>query len=235
MEWYSPDFHMTENWFFLAYLVVGLVCFCFKKRPLTLAETLVFTGSLAAALMSQRHIPLFAVVAAPIVGGCLDFERHFMQNEDAARLVPWKKLFHVLILGAAVAAALLCMLNKAADNPKKIQEQFPVKAVDYLEKNALTKKKIYNAYGWGGYLIWKEIPVYIDGRADLYGEAFFSRYMEHYFLKPEKDFLKMLDGDGIEVVLLGSDSAPSRLLSASALWKRGYHDKVADVFVRALR
>ena len=39
---------------------------------------------------------------------------------------------------------------------------------------------MFNAYNWGGYLQWElpEYPVYIDGRADLYGEQILEEWWD---------------------------------------------------------
>ncbi len=40
---------------------------------------------------------------------------------------------------------------------------------------------IYNEYIWGGYLIWRLYPdyrVYIDGRADVYGDSLVNELLQ---------------------------------------------------------
>ena len=36
--------------------------------------------------------------------------------------------------------------------------------------SGLAEQPGYNSYNWGGYLIWRGLPVFVDGRADVYGD-----------------------------------------------------------------
>ena len=76
---------------------------------------------------------------------------------------------------------------------------------------------MFNAYSWGGYLIYRlypDFPVYIDGRADLYGPAFFSQYAGTYLAKPgwEETFAQ----ENIAYVLVESNSDLADALRQSA-------------------
>jgi hypothetical protein len=52
-----------------------------------------------------------------------------------------------------------------------VHKGLPLKAVEWIRENP-PDGRMFNAYNWGGYFQWElpEYPVYIDGRADLYGE-----------------------------------------------------------------
>jgi len=70
--------------------------------------------------------------------------------------------------------------------PKTEAENFPKAAVDWLQTHT-PAGEIFNSYNWGGYLIWRLYPqyrVFIDGRADVYGDAFIFNYMSIYDAKP---------------------------------------------------
>ncbi|MBI3286387.1 MAG: hypothetical protein HYZ65_16280, partial [Burkholderiales bacterium] len=56
----------------------------------------------------------------------------------------------------------------------------PVLAADFL-REAHPAGPMFNEYGWGGYLSWTlypDYPIYVDGRTDLYDEAFLLDYMQ---------------------------------------------------------
>lgn len=53
------------------------------------------------------------------------------------------------------------------------KSSYPVEASKYILKNLDFKKiRLYNEYNYGSYLLFKEIPVFIDSRADLYSPEF---------------------------------------------------------------
>ena len=84
----------------------------------------------------------------------------------------------------------------------------PVDAVDLLKKETQDKKeiKIFNEYGWGGYMVWT-LPnqlVYLDGRSaatwkDTNGESMLKKQLDLY---SGADGLKTIEKEGAEYVLL---------------------------------
>ncbi|MEW6685220.1 MAG: tetratricopeptide repeat protein [Candidatus Edwardsbacteria bacterium] len=53
---------------------------------------------------------------------------------------------------------------------------FPRKAVKFIEENKISGR-IFNAYEFGDYLIWKGVSVFIDGRGDVYRGKLFEDYV----------------------------------------------------------
>jgi hypothetical protein len=107
---------------------------------------------------------------------------------------------------------------------------YPEAALTYIEENGLAERRMYNAYHWGGYLLWRGYPVYIDGRADVYGDAFMDEYVLAYQLRG--DWRKPLERYGVEYVLIESGASLAALLEESDEWQRVYRDDLAVVFVR---
>ena len=66
----------------------------------------------------------------------------------------------------------------------------PAAAVDALK--ARNPKRVLNDLPFGGYLIWRQMPVFIDGRAELYGEEFEMAYYRALQLKDINQFLDIL-------------------------------------------
>ena len=57
-------------------------------------------------------------------------------------------------------------------------------------------KRLYNDYGAGGYLVYKNIPVFIDGRADLYSDYNYKDSLDiMYYKKSFNDQLNKYDFD----------------------------------------
>ena len=50
---------------------------------------------------------------------------------------------------------------------------YPVKAVEWIKENLDTSEiRLYNEYNYGSYILFQDIPVFIDSRADLYTPEF---------------------------------------------------------------
>ncbi|MDQ3880361.1 MAG: hypothetical protein M3295_04740, partial [Chloroflexota bacterium] len=141
-----------------------------------------------------------------------------------------------LNIGLAVAVVLLGMtiaLVRVAPAAQRaaIGREMPVDAVRWIVEER-PDARVFNRYEWGGYLglVRPGDPVFIDGRADVYGDAIIRRYAETILL--ELDPQAELDRHRIDTVLFSPDSSLGRWLDANAEWRRGYTDAVAAVWIR---
>ena len=67
---------------------------------------------------------------------------------------------------------ILQIKNKKNDKFVNVNS-YPVSAVKYIKENIdISSMRLYNEYNYGSYLLYKDIPVFIDSRADLYTPEF---------------------------------------------------------------
>jgi hypothetical protein len=96
----------------------------------------------------------------------------------------------------------------------------------------LRSQPLFNEYSFGGPLILAGIRPYIDGRADMYGDAFFHDYAR-IADGDMRRFQRAADRHAIQWTMLQPGNA--RLiaaLDASPEWKRLHSDKVGVIHVR---
>ncbi|MFK4510152.1 hypothetical protein LPJ38_12070 [Bradyrhizobium daqingense] len=108
--------------------------------------------------------------------------------------------------------------------------QTPVAAVDLLEK--LGAQRIFNAYQFGGYLISRDVPVFVDGRAELYGEKFVMDFFKATEGKKPELLPRLLDEYKIDATLLVAEAPGPQILDQLKGWKRIYADGIAVIHVR---
>ena len=108
--------------------------------------------------------------------------------------------------------------------------QTPVAAVDLLERRKV--QRIFNAYQFGGYLISRDIPVFVDGRAELYGEKFVMDFFEATEGRKPELLPRLLDEYKIDATLLVADAPGPQILDQLKGWKRIYADDIAVIHVR---
>jgi len=236
LEWQSPDFHLNLFWPFAATLVIGLLSLIFSKKRPAWIDIILFAGLAAAGLLSARHIPLFAIVSSPIIA------RYLLSSVEGSRLYPLLsgevtadisgrlKALNWLILIIALIAAGTWAFSKIEKNDETIANYFPVSAVDYIETSDLDTKRGFNSYKWGGYLIWRGTPVFIDGRADVYGDEFLHNYQRTFGLKV--DWQEPLEEFDVDYILMESTHSLLTLLAESPDWKQVYKDPVASIYSR---
>src|SRR5258705_1435690 len=243
-EWRSPN---VQDPTFLALLILIVLTFCVlalsNKRPRP-GEMLILLATFVATMRSARNVPFFALVATPLLAGHLWswYSAHKSiksqgSSDDPAvgqkvgGLVVARKVFLLGLL--PVIVAILIARQVVAKQPQVEAKNFPVAAVEFI-KSQNVPQPIYNEYHWGGYLIWKLYPqyrVYIDGRADVYGDAL----MEEFFTihDGERSWRKPLDNYGIRTVLVEPDTAIASLLREDPGWQKVFEDQQAVIFIRS--
>jgi hypothetical protein len=237
-EWASPDFHQAMFLPFALFLLLLLAALALSPRRARLSETfLVFVTSFAA-LRSARHIPIFALIVTPIFAQQV-WELVRARGWEARLISPQSSTS-----GTAVAFALLLLLAPAvldvalvshfvANQAAYEAKNYPRAAVNFID-SAKVPGPIYNRYGWGGYLIRRlhgQYSVYIDGRADVYGDKFMYEAFNTY--DGGTGWFEPLDRLSIRTVLISPDVPLASLLRNDEHWQKVYEDNQAVIFTRS--
>jgi hypothetical protein len=237
-EWYSPNFHASGYWPFGLMLAVGSLSMVFSKRRPTWTDLLLFFGTGAAGLISSRHIQLFAVVTIPVISrhALTLFSKsrfYFLISGDQPAPAPTRRLviLHWLALGILGLVGVFDIARTVQTNDAAMQATFPAAAVDWIEAQGWRERRMFNNYNWGGYLVWRGLPVFIDGRAEVYGDAFILRYLDTIFVRP--NWREMLNDFDVEFALIGRESPLSTVMLESGEWREVYQDDMAVILTRA--
>lgn len=107
----------------------------------------------------------------------------------------------------------------------------PARALAAAQRMGLPGKPVFNSYGFGGYLIFRGVPVFIDGRAELYGNAFLTRYLKAQ--QDRRTLAALLARYHVAWALVSRQDGASLMLDALPGWRRAYRDRHAIIAVRA--
>lgn len=233
-EWRSPDFEQPQA---LAVWLMGLLVLALSGRlKLPWIRGAVLLGLLYMSLQHQRNISLLGLISPFILAGPLAAQSAVAGPDDnvldrtfraLARPASWST---VLIVGIGSIAMAATILRGADLEPARFA---PVRAVDALLESG-SHGPVLNDYNFGGYLIFRGIPVYVDGRGDMYGGKFVSDTFDIVNLV-RPGFEELLEKQHIQSTLLSVDTAAVRLLDRLPGWTRLYSDDVAVVHVRNAR
>jgi hypothetical protein len=239
-EWHSPDFHSPSFWPFGLMLALGLSNFVWGQQRPTWTDALLLFGTGVAGLISARHIQIFGVVSIPIVARYL--LPRFANTRYCALLEgtqpppqPTRALVvaHWLILVILGGIALVGIGRIVQKNDAYLTADFPVAAVDFIREQGLAEQRVFNNYDWGGFLVWRGVPVFVDGRADVYGDEFLRLYLQTLLIQP--GWQQPLDTYAVDYVLIGQATPLGVLLTESEQWREIYQDDLAQIFVREAR
>jgi len=237
MEYRSPDFHESLPFKYLLLLTIAILALSRAKVNLIeLSLVLVFTYM---ALYSVRHIPLFAIIIAPILARHMD---SILEQRDGQLSQGLKNMaYNLAFVDGQLRGhfwpmvALLLIGILAATGVIKFdfdQATMPVAAVQFLKREKIAGQ-MYNPEQFGDYVIYAEWPAYkvfIDGRIDMYGADRMKEYMN--VAMPQPGWEKVLRKYDINFVFDRANSPISQLLVQRDDWRLVYADSVANIFVR---
>jgi len=187
---------------------------------------LLLIGLLHLSLQHSRH-----QMIAGIVGALALAEPFAAATARAAAAVGPRRLPRPAWTGGVLAVAVLLVLFRLAVPVGRVDDRMsPIAALDHVPA-ALTATPVFNDYGFGGYLIFKGVRPFIDGRADLYGDEFLTAYGAASS-GAAAPFEKLADQYGVRWTILTKDSAAVAMLDQLSGWRRLYADGVAVVHVR---
>jgi hypothetical protein len=235
VEWASPDFHTIPGQALMLCILVLVGGLLSSRRPADLTYLLWGAASLTLALTSQRHVPIFAVAGAPLVGHAASVllaaigarpRRPRLPGLAAARLNG-----AILALLVVLGGAFMTLNLTTASIDRVVQAIEPVQATDWLLTHR-PARELFNFYSFGGWLVWKadpEYPVFIDGRTEVYGDAIFDDYLRTEFLSDQ--WQEPLDRYHVKTIMISSGDRLTLLLPSHG-WRLAYSDSVARVYVR---
>jgi hypothetical protein len=198
-----------------------------------------------AALDAVRHIPIFVLLAMPVIAAALPAASASptiaQRNPASSRFRP---LFNGAVLMLMAVFALVKWVSLARGQGASEVKEFPEKAVAFLRASD-QPQKIFVYYDWGGYAIWKLYPeyrVFVDGRADLYGPDLRSEDLRSEDLLRQFEtavqlrtgWRDVLDRWKVEAALLPPSCALAQALLLDPDWHAAFRDSKAIILVRTL-
>src|SRR5256886_2926230 len=144
--------------------MVFLVIAGFALRRPTLYQFLLTAAALFLALQSVRNVALFVAAATPVMITTYgEWWKEFAAARKWSYDLPPRKLFAVITAVVLIFIALITTLRVAnnvspAHQQSMDAESYPVAAADWLAAHPDVGTRMYNQYGWGGYLAKRFYP-----------------------------------------------------------------------------
>jgi hypothetical protein len=235
-EWHSPTFHSLGE--LGLELLLLLVVFAMAFRRPRLWDALVTVVGIYAALSAVRNAPLAAAALTPMVAWSLAgaWERGRWRDpiaewihRRASDLLILVSAGALIVSVGAVGIATYTLSSQTAST----DANFPVGAANWLAAHPNVGTRMFNAYDWGGYIIYRFFParpVFIYGEATELGNQLLQEVSDVENAEP--DWQAILNEHGINYVVERTDSALSMALSVDTQWQEVYDDGFAAIFVK---
>jgi len=230
-EWQASDFSSFTPF---EGALLGLIAFGFYRGlVISPPRILLVLGLIWMALTHVRNIEIFAFLVPLVLAKPLGSLSPSISVDTDAQRGDVLLTRHV----TALAAVTIVIAAWASTSIYLTRHRFtfttthtPVAAVDLLKQQKA--QRVFNAYEFGGYLISRDIPVFIDGRAELYGESFEMDFYRATHVPRIDNLEHLLETYRIDTTLLVAKAAVAQVMDHLKGWKRLYADDIAVVHVR---
>ena len=191
------------------------------------------------------HAGLFGIAAAPAIAAGIativhagrlriGFNRHAREGGVSATQTRKRVNLVLLAFVALLGASLVWARVGPSNTEAAMQSEYPVAALPALDKLAAALPGglcLFNDYSWGGWLemVRPEIPVFIDGRSEVYGDAQVARYATISGGGPRS--ADALAATGAITALIQRSSELAAALEATTDWTPLYIDDHAVLLV----
>lgn len=242
-EWQSPNFHLLGFKLYLILIIMFFSGLIYSRKKPDLTELFIPIFFISAGLVSARHLPLTCFVLSGFFSAFyrhvdLPFKLPKVPRFDQSQARGINSQINPTVAGVINLGLLLTVLLLAAsgsvyrDKENQVAETVPVGAVNYVIENKISGN-MFNDYNVGGYLIYKLASmqkVFIDGRADLYGDKFVTEYLQIY--AGQEGWKQKFDKFSIDYVICDKNAALRQLLLADGSFKEAYVDSFHSVLLR---
>jgi hypothetical protein len=234
-EYKSVDFHQAYGKLFFVALFAGPALWMTGRVRVSWLGAGLFLFFAAAALHSVRNIPLFTVATLPWLTVWME---DVIRAGDAkgprvlGRMRELGATDRLLRPGLSTLAGLGLLwyaLGPASQTYRFDPGVFPVEAVAEFDRIDTTGR-LFNQMKYGGYLLYArpDVPVFIDGQTDFYGEKLSRDYLTA--LEAGSGWREVLEGYEIDWTLTGRREPLNQLLALDPAWELTYEDSVAIVY-----
>ena len=234
-EWRPMDAYndFAHEWILLILLTLGLTYGVKLKFP----RALLVVGVLHFGLRHVRGLPMVALTWPFMLAGPLANQFAFLRpTTDSMPLFgPKRSGIRPLLISIASAAfaivAFGALYTKVRPNIEPSANVSPKSAVDFaLQQNI--QGPVLNDFDFGGYLIYRGIKTFIDGRTLPFGKKLSVDYFDLQKIENLPKFEEMADKYKVTWTLLRANTPTTYYFDHSPNWRRLYADDLAVVHVR---
>jgi hypothetical protein len=243
MEWFPASLNDLFGWLLLGFAVVAVVpCLVFGRSRLRTADAFILVGLTVMAWQAIRFLlivgPIGAAIAAVVLSPVISatpLGRRIsptlvrLQRPRSGALGAFNRVLLVLLVLVGLGISLLRV--NPATQALEIARGLPADAVGWMDAND-PGERMFNRYEWGGYIgeHRPDHPIFMDGRADVYGDDLLKMYVSVIGLQVDPQTI--MDRYRIDYAILPPDWPLAAWFDKAPGWRRAYVDGTAVIWVR---
>lgn len=234
---------LIQNRGALTIIVLLLAILIFTDTKIRLKDFFMLGGLIVLALSSKRQLSMLTLIGVYSINRLICDLFHKYDPEGT------KKFMEKMTTGfGAVITILLVILvsiveyRPQAGNSYIDEKNYPVEATKWLKENVnIDEIHLYNEYNYGSYILYQDIPVFIDSRADLYTPEFNGDKEKDIFTDAiqisniNKYYEDIFNKYDITHILILKNAKINLLLSRDENYEELYQDKYFIIYERKTR
>ena len=179
-EWRSTSLNELTDYIYFAFLLFIFIVLIISKNKIKLIDLVLFMLCIFLGLKSIRFWFYTYIIMSFVIFNYIE-----KRNSDKST-IPCLYIVSILFIGLFIARNNIFTSNYS----------FILNSDDISYIKSINSKRLFNMYDYGGDLIYNDILVFIDGRADLYSKYNYNDYLDITYLKSNSiDLIDKYDFD----------------------------------------
>ena len=231
---------LIENKPILISMTLTIALMAFTKVKIRLRDLLFIAGLTLLSLMTRRQVSMLVIFGGFALARMATEVLEYYDKKGLDDLIKYMTSVSGEILTLILVFSMCYVQYKPKIKDEYINKySYPVAATEWIKNNIdIDNMKLFNDYNYGSYMLFCDVPVFIDSRCDLYtpefngeydkvkkkfeGQDIFSDYMNistisTYYDTKFKEY-------GITHVITKSNSKINMLMSKNEEYKKIYED-----------
>ena len=157
----------------ITFVVIIILMFS-NKTKIKLQDLFMVIGMSLLAIISYKQFPIFLIGVMCIINklsySLISENIKEKVNKIANKVLSVKGIIYILMV---IVILFLWKYKDTASQSYVKTNEYPVAASEWIKDNLdLEQVNLFNDFNYGSYLLFQDIPVFIDGRADAYDPVF---------------------------------------------------------------
>lgn len=170
---------LIQNVDILCVIIILLAILTFADSKIRLADLFMIGGLALLMFYSKRQSTMFVIIGSIILNRILyNWLEKWEHNIDEKLTKIFTTKFGAFLLSLFVISLSLYFIQPNLEATYIDENTYPAQMSDfilqYFEENNIdiNEVRLYNEYNYGSYLLYRDIPVFIDSRCDLYAPEY---------------------------------------------------------------
>ncbi len=239
---------LINNKDILISLTIMLGLLIFTKVKIRLRDLFFAGGLTLLALMSRRQVSMLTLFGGLVLSRLIsEIVAYYDKNGTEDFMDYMTTLVGEVLTILFIFLISYCLYKPTINAVYVNSSSYPVEASTWIKENLDYKNiKMFNDYNYGSYLLFEDIPVFIDSRCDLYtpefngtynknnkkyeGKDIFSDYINVSSLSTDYD--KKFEEYGITHVMTKTNSKLNMFIAKDSNYKEIYKDSKFIIYER---